>query len=50
MTSATGGTSIMIKVEIKNAFLKGIFEAEITNPAREAVIVAMMTIANVYQK
>ena len=45
MTRATGGTNIMIKVEIRKAFLNRIREAEITNPAREAVTLAKTTIA-----
>ena len=44
-TSAIGGTSIVISVEIKNALLNLIFEAESTKPAIDAVTVAMMTIA-----
>ena len=45
ITNATGGSSIIIKVLIRNVFLNRILEAEITKPAREAVIVAITTIA-----
>jgi hypothetical protein len=48
-TSAMGGTSIVIKVEIKNARLNLMFEAESTKPAIDAVTVARITIAAVYQ-
>ena len=47
MTKATGGTNIMISVEMRNPFLKRIFEAEMTKPANEAVILAITTIATV---
>jgi hypothetical protein len=45
ITNATGGSNIIIKVLIRNVFLNRILEAEITKPAREAVIVAITTIA-----
>jgi hypothetical protein len=35
----------MIRVLIRNVFLNLILEAEITKPAKEAVIVAIITIA-----
>ena len=48
-TRAIGGTSIVINVEIRKARLNLIVDAESTKPAIDAVTVAKMTIAAVYQ-